>query len=146
MQQIFIELFGAWAQSLLLCYGIGLPPLLKSSEKRRWMLLTGLLTACFVTIASVGAALLRPVIPQTAWSDLLPICSALICGLLDLLCLTAIALAGKLRLRRVIPYLHMSACSGAVLGALLLGSQTVLNLSAALRFGLRCGGGICLRA
>ena len=145
MLMLFItDLFLVLTQNVLFTYVLGVPSIIKSSQKRGWLLFTGLLVTFFTTVNSVLLAWIRPIIPADYASLLLPFFCALLCGLLDMLILLVLAGSCGTRAHKLIPHLHAAAFSSAVLGALLLSYDAANSVHTAMRYGFRCGLGYLL--
>ena len=138
------ELFLALTENLVLSYAIGIPSLLKSDGSRRRILAVGFLTACYIVVGCMMTALIRPLLPVEYARVFLPLFSAVINGILDLLLLCLIAVLPLRKPDGIIMLLHMSAFSSAVLGAILLCYEQKPAFSSAFSFGLRCGFGYLL--
>lgn len=135
------ELFLILTQNLLFTHLIGLPPLVRAAESRRRMLLSAGFSAIFILAACTALSAVRGLLPAGLTLFLLPLCSAVFCGLLDLLLvLAAGAMLGE-RAKPLILEIHAAAFSGAVLGAVLLCFANAGAVGTAFAFGLRCGVG-----
>jgi len=138
------ELLLILTQNIVFSYALGIPNIAKSAVQRRMLLLSGLLVAIFVTLNTVLLALIRPLLSQTDTTLILPLCCVALNGVLDLILLILIAAVGGMRARTLIPHLHATAFSGAVLGSLLLSYNAANTPLLAAKNGLRCGLGYFL--
>ena len=140
------ELFLVLTENLVLTYLFGLPGLLKSDCQPRRLLRIGVLTACFIFAGCMLLAWIRPILPAESAHLWIPLCAALINGLLDVLLLLLFAALLGRKSHALIPEIHTAACSSAVLGALLLSFEKNDTVQTACSFGLRSAFGYVLAA
>lgn len=143
---IVTELFLVLTENLVLTYAFGIPSLLSANGSRRKMLQISALSAVFILIGCTLLSLLRPLLPAGEGTLYLPLCSAVLNGILDVLLLLLFAALFGTKAHRIIPQLHAAAFSSAVLGAVLLDYAQNLSVRASAAFGLRCGAGYLLAA
>ena len=141
---LITELFLVLTENLVLSYVFGIPSLLTANGSRRKMALIGVLSAVFIFLGCTLTALMRPLLPAAHAELYLPLCSAILCGALDVLFLLLLSSLMGIRAARAVPYLHASAFSSAVLGAILLNFEQNQTVRTAAAFGLRCGLGYLL--
>lgn len=137
--QAAADLFLILTQNLLFHHMLGLPALASAEQRGKGLVRTGLLTFLFCLICPVLMALLRPFLPER-WERLLfPLCSVLICGILDILILLLCGLITKKLSRSIAPQLHASAFSCAVIGTILMSTDYTHETAIAFRCGFRAG-------
>ncbi len=140
------ELFLVLTENLVLTYLFGLPGLLKSDCQPRRLLRVGVLTACFIFTGCMLLAWILPILPEDSAPLWIPLCAALINGMLDVLLILLLAAALGKKAHARIPEIHAAAVSSAVLGALLLSFEKNDTVQTACIFGLRSAAGYMLAA
>lgn len=137
--QAAADLFLILTQNLLFHHMLGLPALASAEQRGKGLVRTGILTFLFCLICPVLLALIRPYLPER-WERLFfPLCTVLICGLLDILILLLCGLLTRRLSSAVAPQLHASAFSCAVIGTVLMSTDFTHEVSVAFRCGFRSG-------
>ncbi|MBR6719235.1 MAG: hypothetical protein IKI77_12970 [Oscillospiraceae bacterium] len=131
-------------QNLLFSELLGLPSVADAGRNGKGLLRTGFFTLLFCTVGAGAVAALRPVLP-VRWEKLLfPLCSAAVCGILDILLMLLLPLISKHMTKKIAPQIHAAACSSAVLGAVLMSTDYSHEIGIAMRYGLHCGFGFLI--
>lgn len=138
------ELFLILTQNLVFSHLLGITPVVRAEGRRRMLLLSSGLSAVFILVSCTVLTALRPLLPAGELRLILPLCCAVLNGALDLICVLAAGLIAGEKARPAIVQIHAAACSGAVLGAVLLCFANAGTVSAAFFFGLRCAAGYLL--
>lgn len=139
--QLITNLFLILTQNAVFAQILGLPGLMQSAKSRRHLLLTGFLTLCFCAVNTGLLAVFRYALPEidSAWMTVLGI---LLNGLTDLAVIALLALTKSEQVQRLVPQIHLSAFSSAVLGTMLKSGS--VSFAAGFRFGMQTGAGYLL--
>lgn len=128
-------------QNMLFTDLIGISAVSRASRGRFTLLLHGLAVMIFCVLGAGLTAAIRPVLPGNTQLLIFPLLNAAVCGIADLLFCAILRAAAKKAYSKTAPQIHGAACSGAVLGAVLLSTGTTRSVTAAMRYGLEAGFG-----
>ena len=126
-------------QNLLLHDLLGLPAAVYGTKKENGFVRLGFLTLLFSTAISGMMALVRGLFPPAYEKLLFPLCTAVFCGLFDLLLLGILRLVPEKFSKYLRRQIHAAAFSGAVLGIVLMSTEYTHEFHVALRYGIRTG-------
>ena len=126
------------AQNLVFQKMIGLPGITAAGSRGKGLLRLGILTLFFCTVCAGLTAYLRPLIPAPAQKYVLPLSTAVMAAILDLLLVLVTKLTPGIR-EKLLPLLHNAAFSGTLLGAVLLSAEYTHDPAVAWRCGLQTG-------
>ncbi|MBR4199737.1 MAG: hypothetical protein IKQ91_00490 [Oscillospiraceae bacterium] len=135
-----VDFLVIFVQNLIFQHMIGLPGLGFTGKNGKGLLRLGLLTLLFSTVCCGMIAYIRPLLPETAGKFMIPLCTAVLAGCLDLLLLLVSKPLPKLH-KRILPVLHNAAFSGTLLGAVMLSTEYTHDPAVAWRFGFQTGTG-----
>lgn len=134
------DFFLIFVQNLIFQHMIGLPGTFQARKHGGKLWQHGLMTVLFCTVCAGTTAMIRPYLPANYAKLLFPLCCVCIAGAMDLL-LVLIARHSTLLNKILLPHLHNSAFSGAVLGAVLLSTEYTHEAAVAFRYSFRTGCG-----
>lgn len=132
------------AQNLLFSELLGLPSVAAAGSKGKGLLRTGFFTLLFCVFCAGTVAAMRSFLPVQLEKLLFPLCIAVSAGVFDLILIRLFRLISKKMTKAIAPQIHASACSSAVLGAVLMSTDYTHEVGIALRCGFQSGIGFLI--
>lgn len=138
------DLFLILAQNVVFSELLGLPSLAETGRRGKGLIRSGVLVLLFCTAGAGALCGLRMLMPSQYERLLFPLCTAVVCGVLDLLAMLLCRILSSRIAAAAAPWIHAAAFSSAVLGTLLHSPDYTHAVSVAFRYGFRLGGGYFL--
>ena len=126
-------------QNLFFTDLVGISSVSRASKGKFTLLLHGLLVMLFCILSAGLTAAVRGLLPNNTQVLLFPLLNAAFCGITDLLICVILRQISIRKYARIAPQIHAAACSGAVLGAVLLSTGRTAAAAAAMRIGFETG-------
>ncbi len=126
-------------QSLFFTDLVGISSVSRAAKGKYTLLLHGLLVMLFCILSAGLTAAVRGMIPKNMQVLLFPLLNAAICGIVCLMVCVILRKLSRKHYVRIAPQIHAAACSGAVLGTVLLSMGRTTAAAASMRFGFETG-------